>query len=354
MEIRFAERIKELRRGRGNTQEELAEHLGISIQAVSKWERGDGMPDITLLPHIASYYDTTIDFLLGCDSIRKQEDIAVFMEKAQVLINKGKRKERLELCRAYQKKYPNDESVLYELMYDLFSVSWRDNSEEIISIAEKLLHSSNTERHFGAVQLLAFTHAKLGNYDTAVKYARSIPTNRDILRNVLKGEELVEHCRWYFWQMCDKMYQMENCLANCREADIGANERYVMTRSVYDVFNIVFSDGDFGFWEERLARLSYDMAKSSAEIGEKDRAFSELEEMCKHVEKFKNFKSIDHTSPLVKGLHYDITEAGRSSEESLASIILHDLNNNKRFKCLEKADPPHFWRAADKESSTFH
>ena len=335
MEIRFAERIKELRRERGNTQEELAEHLGISIQAVSKWERGDGMPDITLLPHIASYYDTTVDFLLGCDSIRKQEDIAVFMEKAQVLINKGKRKERLELCRAYQKKYPNDESVLYELMYDLFSVSWRDNSEEIISIAEKLLHSSNTERHFGAVQLLAFTHAKLGNYDTAVKYARSIPTNRDILRNVLKGEELVEHCRWYFWQMCDKMYQMENCLANCREADIGANERYVMTRSVYDVFNIVFSDGDFGFWEERLARLSYDMAKSSAELGELDRAISELCAVCEHTEKFENFTSIDHTSPLIRGLHYDISQSGRSSEQTLAAEVLRELERDKRFECLK-------------------
>ena len=106
MEIKFSKRLKELRRERKNTQEALAEHLGISIQAVSKWERGDGMPDITLLPRIASYYDTTVDFLLGCDSIRKQEDIAVFKEKAQVLINKGKRKERLELCRAYQKNIP--------------------------------------------------------------------------------------------------------------------------------------------------------------------------------------------------------------------------------------------------------
>ena len=335
MEIKFAEAIKYLRKERGNTQEDLAAHLKISVQAVSKWERGDGMPDIALLPHIASFYDTTVDFLLGCDSIRKQEDIAIFKENAQVLINKGKRKERLELCRAYQKKYPNDETVMYELMHDLFSVNWKENSDEIISIANKLLNSNNTEFHFGAVQLLAFTHSKLGNYDIAVKFARSIPTNRDILRNVLKGDELVEHCKLYFWNICDKMYITQNCLTQCIEADYTAEDRHKIKKAIYDVFGVVFSDGDFGFWEERLSRICRDMAKSSAEIGEKDRALYELEEMCKHLAKFKSFTSIEHTSPLVKGLHYDISQSGKSSEESLANEFLRDLNNCKGFKCLE-------------------
>ena len=338
MEIKFAETMKKLRKDRGNTQEELAEHLGISVQAVSKWERGDGMPDIALLPRIASFYDTTVDFLLGCDSVRKQEDIAVFKEKAQVLINQGKRRERLELCRAYQKKYPNDENVMFELMHDLFSLDSIGNGDEIITIANRLLNSNNTEYHFGAVQMLAFTNSKLGNYDIAVKYARSIPANRDILRSVLNGEELVEHCKWYFWKVCDDMYATENRLTQCAEANYTAEERHKIRKAIYDIFNIIFSDGDFGFWDERLARICRDMARSSAESGKNDRAISELEEMCKHLEKFKDFKSIDHTSTLVKGLHYDISQSGKSSEESLAKAILRDLNENSRFKCLEDDD----------------
>ena len=338
MEIKIADTLKALRRDKGNTQEDLAIHLGISVQAVSKWERGEGMPDIILLPPIAHFYDTTVDFLLGCDSIRKEEEIEEFKKQAQVLINQGERKERLELCRVYQKKYPNDETVMFELMHDLFAVDRIGNSEEIISIANRLLNSNVMEYHYGAVQMLSFTYSGLGDYEKAVKYARKIPDNKDILRSVLKGEELVDHCKWYFWSVCDAMYCTENRLTQCAESGYTAKERHKIRKAIYDIFNTVFSDGDFGFWHERLARICRDMAKSSAEIGEKERAFSELFEMCEHLERYQNFISIDHTSVLVKGLHYEASQIGRSSSESLASAFLRDLNENKRFKGLE-GDP---------------
>ncbi len=50
MILMIGEKIRKLRRDRNLTQEEVAQHLGISFQSVSKWERGDGYPDITLLP----------------------------------------------------------------------------------------------------------------------------------------------------------------------------------------------------------------------------------------------------------------------------------------------------------------
>ncbi len=47
------------------TQQELAEHLGISFQAVSSWERGNAMPDIAKLPELARMFSVTVDWLIG-------------------------------------------------------------------------------------------------------------------------------------------------------------------------------------------------------------------------------------------------------------------------------------------------
>jgi len=57
--------IARLCKEKGVTQEEMAQHLGISYQAVSKWETGAAYPDITLLPAIADYFGVSIDAILG-------------------------------------------------------------------------------------------------------------------------------------------------------------------------------------------------------------------------------------------------------------------------------------------------
>ena len=59
------EHIAALRRAKGLTQGEFGERLGLSPQAVSKWERAEALPDITLLPDIASILATTVDDILS-------------------------------------------------------------------------------------------------------------------------------------------------------------------------------------------------------------------------------------------------------------------------------------------------
>ena len=65
MEKTLGTRIAALRKEKGLTQEELAEKLGVSSQAVSKWENDLSCPDIMLLPSLAKIFDTTVDELLS-------------------------------------------------------------------------------------------------------------------------------------------------------------------------------------------------------------------------------------------------------------------------------------------------
>ena len=61
----LGEKLSEKRRSKNMTQDDVAEKLGLTPQAVSKWENDASCPDISLLPTIASLYDTTIDELLS-------------------------------------------------------------------------------------------------------------------------------------------------------------------------------------------------------------------------------------------------------------------------------------------------
>ena len=67
--MEFNEKLQELRKAKGLTQEELAEDLYISRTAVSKWESGRGLPSIDSLRQIATYFGVTIDELLSGDAL---------------------------------------------------------------------------------------------------------------------------------------------------------------------------------------------------------------------------------------------------------------------------------------------
>ena len=68
--IKLGERIKELRQRDGRTQEAPACELGVTAQAVSRWEKGICYPDLEVIPSVANYFGVSIDELFGYDNER--------------------------------------------------------------------------------------------------------------------------------------------------------------------------------------------------------------------------------------------------------------------------------------------
>ena len=86
--MEFHEKLQELRKERGLTQEELAEALYVSRTAISKWESGRGYPSIDSLKEISNYFSVTIDELLSCDkllSIAEKENKANLQNMCDIL-----------------------------------------------------------------------------------------------------------------------------------------------------------------------------------------------------------------------------------------------------------------------------
>lgn len=73
MTLNIGEQIRKHRRALELTQEQLAERLGVSFQAVSRWENGSAYPDIELLPVLAELFETSVDKLMGLDEVEKDK-----------------------------------------------------------------------------------------------------------------------------------------------------------------------------------------------------------------------------------------------------------------------------------------
>ena len=333
--------IKKLRRDRNITQEQLAELLGVSTNAVSQWECDKTAPDISHLPVLANIFEVSADVLLEIDiaKSKKQSEIKEFTAKYAEFHSQGKTEERLNLCRAMQKKYPNDETVRYYLMRVLQNGYIDESFDEIVMLGEQLMESTNMEYRTGAIRGLCFTYLHKGNRTKALQYADMMPPAEDLYLHVLEGDELVEHCQNYFWKVCDRMYLYMKYLIDCKDSGYTHEEKHAMWNSLYDMFHMIFTDKDFGFYNDRLVRISFFMALESGKARQFERAMEELEKLLIYLENYKGFTGISHSSLLVNKIKIGQPNIAKSSEETLGHAYLRYLNNNDNVFASIKNDP---------------
>ncbi len=133
MEILLSENIKKFRTLNKITQEQLAEILGVSPQAVSRWENGSAYPDITLLPVIAEYFGVTADTLLGTDTAHLKERISALLSKNEQLNHLGQLDESIELLKNGLREYPLSAEIAYQLALSL------KNKSNYVKVNEELI-----------------------------------------------------------------------------------------------------------------------------------------------------------------------------------------------------------------------
>ncbi|MBO4868871.1 MAG: helix-turn-helix transcriptional regulator [Clostridia bacterium] len=139
MKIMIGANIKRLRTEKGVTQEQLAEAMNVSCAAVSKWERAETYPDISLLQPLAFYFGVSLDTLMGYDREKYEKEID------GILLEFRTKRDRRIIEKAYR-EYPNDYRIMYSYMWTLGVQDAepdldlaRKHKDEIGKICDKIL-----------------------------------------------------------------------------------------------------------------------------------------------------------------------------------------------------------------------
>ncbi len=226
MNLRIGENLKRLRREKDLTQEELAAHLGISFQAISKWERGESYPDITILPALSNYFKISIDELVGMEEIRRTEEYEKINEKWLENRNANKHKENVKLMKDSLKFFPNDALLLVQLSSSLERLDGTDKEKtqylrESIAVQEQILRGEDSEVRNATLYNICFAYWKIGEHKKAINQAKKLSnfykSRENALVYFLDGDEKnqiakssLEPLAWSITHQLTALYETEN------------------------------------------------------------------------------------------------------------------------------------------------
>lgn len=225
----MAKASKDTEKKRDITQEELAEILGVSCQSVSRWEKGLCYPDMELIPSITSFFETSVDSLMGIDNIAEEKRINEYLEKFQLAVSKGQIDKCIEIARKGVSEYPNNFALLNKLMYALFLSGsddaniekYKENQEkydgEIVSLGERIIkYCRDDEIRLEATERLAFHHSERGRKDTGRKLYETLPSistcREDAIWWALEEDEKLSYTRYLISKsyslLCTGLYRL--------------------------------------------------------------------------------------------------------------------------------------------------
>lgn len=191
MNIRLGEKIRSLRKSRNISQEVLANYLGISFQAVSKWEKGETLPDVTLIPAIACFFEVSTDELFDFNRLETEQKV----QQACWDIADWRNDRPEEAEKAYRdllKQYPGSEIILANLLYVLQNLH---KNEELIDLCKTFIATTKDDgMRYDAARIMAETYKEMDEYALCREAIDLIPefffTHREEKAMLLEGEDM--------------------------------------------------------------------------------------------------------------------------------------------------------------------
>lgn len=293
MQLNLGMKIRALRNRDGRTQENLAEALGITAQAVSRWESGGSYPDMEMIPVIANYFHISIDELFGYHNDREKKIKNVLEAATNVLTRQGfimtrgelpeEVGECLKMLRVAADEFPNEPRILLKLAQALQMWGWNkcgakgrigpsgmieedveynaknEYWQEALQVYEKILRSDPTpEDQEAAVRQVIPLYCKMGEYERAKTLAcqqNPLIICKELLLPLATAGQ--EKARYLSEQILALLYALRFSLSesNALHPNISDEYRRQILESQIRLYETVFSDGRCGPCHMDLAQL---------------------------------------------------------------------------------------------------
>jgi transcriptional regulator with XRE-family HTH domain len=347
MQLKLGDKIKELRTKEGRTQEALASALGVTGQAVSRWESGGSYPDIELIPSIANFFGISIDELFGysSDRERKIDEIIAKIDSFGIKARGDDEwvDECLSILRAGLAEFPQNERLMITLADTLSEAGWRRHNEwlyydeegymrhdydthrknehwtESVKICETLVGTAADHEIVNrAIGILVLLCRNFGENEKAVSFAKRMPRmNRCrelLLCAAADGKEEAKYVGEALLLMAREFAEqlVYGLIVNKRhyESDMPIDK----IKGAIAIFDLLCDDGNYGDSGGILIQLYLYLSRVEWERGYHDDAFISLDNALEHARALESILDGEehfYTAPLLKFVK---TKAGSPAE----------------------------------------
>ena len=351
MKLQTGEIIRRLRGRDGRTQEDLAEALGISPQAVSRWEKGGAYPDMELIPAIANYFGVTIDELFGYEGDREKKIDNILAQIEAYDIPHDGDDTWVEPCLAILREglaeFPGNERLIITLAETLWEAGWRRNGgwqgydengyilycydlekknpywSEAEKLCVRLMDNTGDASIFArAVAILIPLCRNYGEYERALAYADRMPELsccREYLRTeATDGKAEAKYIGAFLLRAATEcaeqiIFSLISDLHNF-ESDLPIEK----VKGAIAQFDLLCDDGNMGEYHRFVSCLWMYLSRLQGEREYLDDAFTSLDKALLHAEAYcASADGVTRTmsASLVAGVEYTIppTESARNA-----------------------------------------
>lgn len=321
--------IKTLRRERDITQEQLAEYLNVSAQAVSQWETDKTAPDISQLPVLANIFGVTTDQLLGVDLTKTNEKIKTIVDESREFYAQSKFEEAIAVLEKGFREFPRSYEIMYQLAENFGCLG---KYQEAIELCKKILSEcTDDEIRCQTTQTLIYAYRNSGNRQRAVEIAKTCPpkwfSKEDMLMFLLEktDADFKPNLQEYMLFCLGRLEMGLRMLGN-DEASYSADDRLRLLKQCVDVCETVFCDGDTTYHSYSLANAFDDMSVIYANRKDTENTLLCLEKEAEHAARFLTYDFNSHyTSPAFRGKEV-IDWMPNPDGKSIADDLLEGLN----------------------------